>query len=104
MWCGPYKHADSDCFTRHLPTFQFPFRIDLSYSHYRQHRKSLPHDYKSVVATLPPIPGQVPSATGERRKVGKTIDERSYPDEEAEEAGMECDTVVVDLLSYYNLL
>ena len=63
-------------------------------SNHRQHRKSLPHDYKSVVATLPPIPGQVPSATGERRKVGKTIDERSYPDEDSEEAGMEFITVV----------
>ena len=47
-----------------------------------------------MVVTLPPIPGQVPSATGERRKVGKTIDERSYPDEDSEEAGMEFITVV----------
>ena len=62
---------------------------------HRQHRKSLPHDYKSVVATLPPIPGQVlPSATGERRRVSKTIDERGgYPDEESEEAGREFNTV-----------
>ena len=64
---------------------------------HRQHRKSLPHDYKSMVATLPPIPGQIPSAKGERRKVGKTIDERSYPDEDSEEAGMEFNTVVTNI-------
>ena len=54
----------------------------------------MPHDYKSMVATLPPIPGQVPSATGERqqrRGVGRAIEERrGYPDEgEEEEAGRE---------------
>ena len=49
-----------------------------------------------MVATLPPIPGQVPSATGERRQrrgvVGRaTIEERErgYPDEDEEEAGRE---------------
>ena len=68
-------------------------KITFSSSNRRQHRKSLPHDYKSMVATLPPIPGQVPSATGERRKIGKTIDERSYPDEDSEETGMEFNSV-----------
>ena len=50
-----------------------------------------------MVATLPPIPGQVPSATGERQRQrrgvgGRAIEEgrRGYPDEdEEEEAGRE---------------
>ena len=49
-----------------------------------------------MVATLPPIPGQVPSATGERQRqrrgvVGRAIEEgrRGYPDEDEEDAGME---------------
>ena len=55
-----------------------------------------------MVATLPPIPGQVPSATGERQRqrrgvVGRAIEERarSYPDEDdEEEAGRKFKSVV----------